>query len=132
MVAAGGDGTVSAVAGGLRPDDGRLDVFVIRTRSAFDYVRLALAILPIWRKRDPQIYCLSSRNNIVVWADQPLPVRADSAIHRNLVVRPGGSRRAILADIRMTRIRRMVTPGKQEFNKFSWLADHCPCRTCLF
>jgi diacylglycerol kinase (ATP) len=61
----------------VRLDDGRLDVCVVRARSALDYPRLAWNALLGRQKHDPSMRCLSADRSIVITANQPLPVQGD-------------------------------------------------------
>ena len=61
----------------VRLDDGRLDVHVLRARSAIDYLRLAGAVLLNRQRQDPTIRHVVARNRVAVTTDPPLPVQGD-------------------------------------------------------
>jgi len=64
----------------IRLDDGRLDVFVLRARTAPDYLRVAWELLLGQQKRDPNVRFLSAERSIAINADRPLPVQADGDV----------------------------------------------------
>ena len=61
-------------------DDGRLDVFVLRARTAPDYLRVVWGLLLGRQKRDPNVRFLSAERSIAINADRPLPVQADGDV----------------------------------------------------
>jgi YegS/Rv2252/BmrU family lipid kinase len=61
----------------VRPDDGRLDVRIVRARTALDYLRLGRNFLLGQQKRDPSLQSLSAERRIAIRADRPLPVQGD-------------------------------------------------------
>jgi YegS/Rv2252/BmrU family lipid kinase len=64
----------------IRPDDGRIDVCVLSARTALDYIKVAWHILSGQQRRGRNIRYLSAREQIIVYADRPLPVQADGEI----------------------------------------------------
>jgi len=64
----------------VRLDDGRLDVCIVRARTAIDYLRVTRAVLLGQQRRSPNIHCLSAGRNISIGSDQPLPVQADGEL----------------------------------------------------
>jgi YegS/Rv2252/BmrU family lipid kinase len=61
----------------VRPDDGRLDVCIVRARSALDYLRVGWSLLLRQQRRDPCIRCLSATRGVSIRAGRSLPVQAD-------------------------------------------------------
>lgn len=64
----------------VRLDDGKLDVCIVRARSAPDYVRLTWSILLGQQRRDPGVRYLCAERSISINVDQPLPVQGDGEI----------------------------------------------------
>ncbi len=64
----------------IRLDDGQLDVFVVRARTALDYLRLATGLLLTRSKGAPNVRYLSVSDRIHIDAHRPLPVQADGDI----------------------------------------------------
>ena len=64
----------------IRPDDGRLDVCIIRARSVLDYLVLAWHVLRGQHDRSPQVRYLAAERTIAISARHPLPVQADGEI----------------------------------------------------
>jgi YegS/Rv2252/BmrU family lipid kinase len=75
-------GNLGRLQGGLpimpdaRPDDGLLDVAVLRTRTLADWVRLAVRVLLRRRRRGPELEVLRARR-LEVRCDRPQPVQRD-------------------------------------------------------
>jgi YegS/Rv2252/BmrU family lipid kinase len=61
-------------------DDGRIDVFVLRARTAPDYLRVVWGLLLGRQKRDPNVRFLSAERSIAIKVDRPLPVQADGDV----------------------------------------------------
>jgi diacylglycerol kinase family enzyme len=61
----------------VRLDDGQLDVHIIRTRSAIDYLRLAGAVLLGRQRQDPTIRHFIARKKAAVTYAPSLPVQGD-------------------------------------------------------
>jgi diacylglycerol kinase family enzyme len=61
----------------VRLDDGQLDVHIIRTRSAIDYLRLAGAVLLGRQRQDPTIRHFIARESATVNDAPSLPVQGD-------------------------------------------------------
>jgi diacylglycerol kinase family enzyme len=59
-----------------RPDDGLLDVAVLRTRTLPDWMRLALRVLLRRRRKDPELEVFRARR-VEVHCDRPQPVERD-------------------------------------------------------
>jgi diacylglycerol kinase (ATP) len=64
----------------IRPDDGRLDVCIVRARTLFDYLKLAWYVLIGQHKQSPNIRYLASECDIFIDTKRPLPVQADGEI----------------------------------------------------
>ena len=88
-------GNLGRLQGGLpvlpdaRPDDGQLDVAVLRTRTLPDWVRLAVGVL-LRRRTHPQLEVLRARR-VEIRCDRPLPVERDGD--------PAGSRDHLVVDL---------------------------------
>lgn len=61
-------------------DDGRLDICLVHTRRAPDYIRLSANILLGRPRQDPDVHYLSATRGIRVETDRPLPVQGDGDI----------------------------------------------------
>jgi YegS/Rv2252/BmrU family lipid kinase len=65
----------------IRPDDGRIDICIIRANSPRDYLLVARDILLPGRPRqDRNLRYWSARSDIMVFADQRLPVQGDGDV----------------------------------------------------
>jgi YegS/Rv2252/BmrU family lipid kinase len=65
----------------IAPDDGRLDVCVVRARTAFDYVSLAWHVLTGRHRSDPRVRYLGARSEVTIETVRgTLPVQADGEI----------------------------------------------------
>jgi YegS/Rv2252/BmrU family lipid kinase len=75
-------GNLGRLQGGLpvmpdaRPDDGLLDVAVLRTRTLLDWLALAVRVLLRRRRKDPQLESFQARR-VEIDCDQPQPVERD-------------------------------------------------------
>jgi diacylglycerol kinase (ATP) len=75
-------GNLGRLQGGLpvmpdaRPDDGLLDVGVLRTRTLLDWARLAVGVLLRRRRNDPELEVFRARR-VEVRCDRPQPVERD-------------------------------------------------------
>jgi diacylglycerol kinase (ATP) len=75
-------GNLGRLQGGLpvmpdaRPDDGVLDVAVLRTRTLLDWARLAVGVLLRRRRNDPELEVHRARR-VEVRCDRPQPVERD-------------------------------------------------------
>jgi YegS/Rv2252/BmrU family lipid kinase len=75
-------GNVGRLQGGLpvmpdaRPDDGLLDVAVLRTRTLLDWARLAVGVLLRRRRNDPELEQFRARR-VEVRCDRPQPIERD-------------------------------------------------------
>jgi len=61
----------------VRMDDGQLDVHIIRTRSAMDYLRLAGAVLLGQQRQDSTVRHFVARESVAVLEASSLPVQGD-------------------------------------------------------
>ncbi|HWE35298.1 MAG TPA: diacylglycerol kinase family protein [Isosphaeraceae bacterium] len=64
----------------IRPDDGRVDVCVVRARSLIDYINLAWYVLMGQHRRSPHVRYLYACRSATIGSDRPLPVQADGEI----------------------------------------------------
>jgi YegS/Rv2252/BmrU family lipid kinase len=75
-------GNLGRLQGGLpvmpdaRPDDGLLDVAVLRTRTLVDWLALAVRVLLRRRRKDPQLEAFQARR-VEIGCDRPQPVERD-------------------------------------------------------
>jgi diacylglycerol kinase family enzyme len=75
-------GNLGRLQGGLtimpdaRPDDGLLDVAVLRTTTLADWLRLAVRVLLRRRRKDPDLELFRARK-VEVRCDRPQPVERD-------------------------------------------------------
>lgn len=65
---------------GIRPDDGRVDLCIFRTRSLLDYLRLAWNVVRRRHRDDPNLRYLEADRAVHIAARRPLPVQADGEI----------------------------------------------------
>ena len=61
-------------------DDGRINVCVIRARTAADYFRLIWHVLRHKHKQDPNVRYLDARESVLVHCEPALPVQADGEV----------------------------------------------------
>ncbi|MFO0951617.1 MAG: diacylglycerol kinase family protein [Isosphaeraceae bacterium] len=64
----------------VRPDDGRVDVCVVRSGSALDYLGVAWSVIRGRHRRDRNLHYLTAAKAVAVHSDQPLPVQADGEV----------------------------------------------------
>jgi diacylglycerol kinase (ATP) len=64
----------------IRPDDGRVDVCIVRARTVWDYLVLGWHVLLGQHRRDPRVRYLPARRRVTVAAKHPMPVQADGEI----------------------------------------------------
>ncbi len=64
----------------IRPDDGRLDLCIVRARTLLDYLKLAWYVLIGQHKRSPNVRYLASERDIFIDTKRPMPVQADGEI----------------------------------------------------
>jgi YegS/Rv2252/BmrU family lipid kinase len=64
----------------VRPDDGRLDVCVIRARNLLDYLKLFWYVLTGQHRSSPNVRYFAARQTITIAARRPLPVQGDGEI----------------------------------------------------
>ena len=84
---------VSTLTGPLRwgphiaPDDGQIDIVIMRARNLIDFFGVIHDILVPGRpRRNRNLRYWSARNSILVFSDQPLPVQGDGDLLGNLPV----------------------------------------------
>ena len=61
----------------IRPDDGRIDVRIVRAWTALDYLRLGWNFLLGQQKKDPGLQSLSAERSVAIRANRRLPVQGD-------------------------------------------------------
>ena len=64
----------------IRPDDGRLDVCVIRARTIAHLARLGWHVVSGQHKSNPNVRYLAATREVTIASDHPLPVQADGEI----------------------------------------------------
>jgi diacylglycerol kinase (ATP) len=64
----------------IRPDDGRLDVCIVKARTALDYLRLFWHVIIGQHKRDRNVRYLVAKREVNITAKHALPVQADGEI----------------------------------------------------
>jgi diacylglycerol kinase family enzyme len=65
----------------IDPDDGRLDMFIIRTQSFRDYLGvIASFILRRKAQEDPNLRYIEARKSIEIKSEFPLPAQADGEV----------------------------------------------------
>jgi diacylglycerol kinase (ATP) len=64
----------------IRPDDGRLDVCIVKARTIVDYLGLLWHVLRGSHKRSPNVRYEVASRSVVIEAKHPLPVQADGEI----------------------------------------------------
>jgi diacylglycerol kinase (ATP) len=107
-------GNLGRLQGGLpimpdaRPDDGLLDVAVLRTRTLPDWVRLALRVLLRRRRKDPELEVLRARR-IEVRCGRPQPVERDGD--------PAGETDHVVVDVVPHALTLCVPPARPEAPK---------------
>jgi YegS/Rv2252/BmrU family lipid kinase len=62
------------------PDDGRIDIAVIRARSLADYVRVILAVVRRQQHKNRHIRFFTARQEVRLEAERPLPLHGDGEI----------------------------------------------------
>jgi YegS/Rv2252/BmrU family lipid kinase len=65
---------------GIRPDDGRLDVCVIRARTLLDFLALGWHVVTGRHRSDPNVRYEAARREVVIDSRRPLPVQADGEV----------------------------------------------------
>lgn len=64
----------------IRPDDGLLDICIIRARTFFDYLKVIYYAMQGRQLPNPHITYLTARQIVTIWANRPLPVQGDGEI----------------------------------------------------
>lgn len=59
------------------PDDGRVDMFVIKARTLVDYLQLVYYILLRKPRKAPKMFYIQAAESIQIESDRPLPAQAD-------------------------------------------------------
>lgn len=63
----------------IRPDDGRLDIALVRARTGLDYIRLAWALL-LDRQKEAPMHFFQAEREVEIDSARPLVVQADGEI----------------------------------------------------
>lgn len=65
----------------IKPDDGQIDIGIMRASSLFDFFKVAWdVIIPGRPRQDRNLRYLSARDSIEVYSDEPLPVQGDGEL----------------------------------------------------
>jgi diacylglycerol kinase (ATP) len=64
----------------IRPDDGRIDVCIVRAKTLFDYLALFIRVLLGRHHGSPHVRYLVAWKSVSISAKKPLPVQADGEI----------------------------------------------------
>lgn len=64
----------------IRPDDGRVDVCIVRARSLWNYITLSWHVILGQHKQDANVRYLTAEHRVVITTKRPLPVQADGEI----------------------------------------------------
>ena len=64
----------------IRPDDGKLDICIIRAHTVLDYLRVIRYALLGQQQRNPRIKYLTAQYTVEVSTNRPLPVQGDGEI----------------------------------------------------
>jgi YegS/Rv2252/BmrU family lipid kinase len=102
-------GNLGRLQGGLpvmpdaRPDDGLLDVAVLRTRTVLDWLALAVRVVARRRRKDPQLELFQARR-IEIDCDRPQPVERDGD--------PAGARDHLVVEVVPKALTLCVPPEK--------------------
>jgi YegS/Rv2252/BmrU family lipid kinase len=64
----------------IRPDDGRVDVCIIRARNFIDYASLAWHVVTGRHRQSRHVRYLRAGHSVRIESDRPLPVQADGEI----------------------------------------------------
>ncbi len=64
----------------IEPDDGRVNVCLVRARTLPDYARLVWHVVRHKHKQDPNVRYLDSRESVLVHCSRPMPVQADGEV----------------------------------------------------
>lgn len=65
---------------GIRPDDGRIDVCIVRARTFWNYVGLAWHVVRGQHRHDRNVKYFAARQSVAVRLTRPLPVQADGEV----------------------------------------------------
>ena len=64
----------------IRPDDGQVDVCVVRARTALDYAELAFRVAFRRHRESPNVRYYACKQSVSISSRKPLPVQADGEI----------------------------------------------------
>lgn len=64
----------------IEPDDGRLDVCIVRAQTMLDYLSLGWHVVRGQHNQSPNVRYLKARRQIVIETSRPMPVQADGEI----------------------------------------------------
>jgi len=64
----------------IEPDDGKIDLCIVRARNLVDYVKVGWGMLPGQRDRRPNVKCLRFEKGLSLESTPSLPVQADGEL----------------------------------------------------
>jgi diacylglycerol kinase (ATP) len=64
----------------VQPDDGKVEVCIVRARTLWDYLRVAWSLLARVEKQNENFQCMEARREVQIRTVKPLPVQADGEI----------------------------------------------------
>lgn len=68
----------------IAPDDGRLDVIVIRARTVADYAQVVWALVTRQQRRSRQFTLYPAYREVQVTTERPLPIHGDGEIYEDI------------------------------------------------
>src|SRR5262249_1818792 len=64
----------------IQPDDGRIDVCIVRASTLIDYVLLAVFVVLGQHRRSPNVRYHTAERRVTITSKRPLPVQADGEV----------------------------------------------------
>ena len=64
----------------IRPDDGRIDVCIVRARNLLDYLKLSWHVLAGQHRQSPNVRYFTAEQSVTIASRRPLPVQGDGEI----------------------------------------------------
>lgn len=64
----------------IEPDDGKIDLCIVRARNLVDYLRVGWGMLPGQRDHRPNVHCLTIQQGLRLESSPSLPIQADGEI----------------------------------------------------
>lgn len=71
--------------GTIAPDDGRLDIIILRANSLIDYAQIAWAMITGQQRQSRQFQIFSATKDVRVETEQPLPVHGDGEVYTDIL-----------------------------------------------